>query len=129
MSTAEQLSQHPDQFDVTVIEAQGYPGGQAFSIPIDEARHGAPWMNQGVQGGSFIYHHTFRMMKKQGFEAEQVDLQVSFGKGDKVGGVGGRRIGAAGGPRLWRSQCVSVANLTLWCPGAQRAVLDKRVPD
>lgn len=34
--------------------------------------------------GSYIYHHTFRMFKNQGFEAEPVDLQVSFGKGDKV---------------------------------------------
>ena len=84
MSCAEQLSQHPEQYDVTVIEAQGYPGGQAFSIPIDEQKYGAPWMNQGVQGGSFIYHHTFRMMKKQGYSPEPVDLHVSFGKGDKV---------------------------------------------
>ncbi len=86
MSCAEQLSQSPDLFDVTVIEAQGYPGGQAFSIPLDEQKYGAPWMNQGVQGGSFIYHHTFRMMKRQGYNPEPVDLQVSFGKGDKVRG-------------------------------------------
>jgi hypothetical protein len=50
MSCAEQLSHHPDKFDVTVIEAQGYCGGQAFSIPIDETKYGANWMNQGVQG-------------------------------------------------------------------------------
>ena len=37
-----------------------------------------------ICSGSYIYHHTFRMFKKQGFEAEPVDLQVSFGKGDKV---------------------------------------------
>ncbi|KAI5455425.1 hypothetical protein NCC49_000235 [Naganishia albida] len=83
MSCAEQLSQHPEKYDVTLVEAQDYCGGQAFSIPIDEKKYGAPWMNQGVQGGSYIYHHTFRMFKKQGFEAEPVDLQVSFGKGDK----------------------------------------------
>ncbi|KAJ9123762.1 hypothetical protein QFC24_003536 [Naganishia onofrii] len=83
MSCAEQLSQHPEKYDVAIVEAQDYCGGQAFSIPIDEKKYGAPWMNQGVQGGSYIYHHTFRMFKKQGFEAEPVDLQVSFGKGDK----------------------------------------------
>lgn len=38
----------------------------------------------GLRSGSYIYHHTFRMFKNQGFEAEPVDLQVSFGKGDKV---------------------------------------------
>jgi NADPH-dependent 2,4-dienoyl-CoA reductase/sulfur reductase-like enzyme len=50
MSCAEQLSQHPDRFDVTLVESQGYCGGQAFSIPIDEERFGSKWMNQGVQG-------------------------------------------------------------------------------
>ncbi len=50
MACAEQLSQHQEKFDVTVIEAQGYAGGQAFSIPIDEEKYGSKWMNQGVQG-------------------------------------------------------------------------------
>jgi protoporphyrinogen oxidase len=50
MSCAEQLSQHPEKYDVTLVEAQDYCGGQAFSIPIDEKKYGAPWMNQGVQG-------------------------------------------------------------------------------
>ena len=50
MACAEQLSHHPDRFDVTVIDAQDYCGGQAFSIPIDEKKHGAPFLNQGVQG-------------------------------------------------------------------------------
>ncbi|BGP12350.1 hypothetical protein JCM10213_006519 [Rhodosporidiobolus nylandii] len=83
MSCAEQLSQHPDRFDVTVCESQDYCGGQAFSIPIDEKKYGAPWMNQGVQGGSYIYHHTFHMFKERGTQAEPVDLEVSFGKDDK----------------------------------------------
>lgn len=50
MSCAEQLSHHPDKFDVTLVEAQDYCGGQAFSIDIDEKQFGASWMNQGVQG-------------------------------------------------------------------------------
>ncbi|GAA5898238.1 hypothetical protein JCM8208_000191 [Rhodotorula glutinis] len=82
MACAEQLSHHPDKFDVTVIEAQDYCGGQAFSIPIDEKKHGAPFLNQGVQGGSHIYHHTFHMFKQRGVEAKPVDLSVSFGKGE-----------------------------------------------
>ncbi|ORX39868.1 hypothetical protein BD324DRAFT_597443 [Kockovaella imperatae] len=83
MSCADSLAKHPDKFEVTLIDAQGYCGGQAFSIPIDENRYGSSWMNQGVQGGSYIYQHTFRMFEKQGYEAKPVDLQVSFGKGDK----------------------------------------------
>ncbi|GAA5982237.1 hypothetical protein JCM11641_006235 [Rhodosporidiobolus odoratus] len=83
MSCAEQLSHHPDKFDVTLAEAQDYCGGQAFSIPIDEKKYGAPWMNQGVQGGSYIYHHTFHMFKERGTQAEPVDLEVSFGKGEQ----------------------------------------------
>jgi predicted NAD/FAD-binding protein len=50
MSCAEQLSRHPDKFDVTLVEAQDYCGGQAFSIDLDEKKFGAKWMNQGVQG-------------------------------------------------------------------------------
>ena len=50
MSCAEQLSKHPDRFEVTLVEAQDYCGGQAFSIDIDEKQFGASWMNQGVQG-------------------------------------------------------------------------------
>lgn len=50
MSCANQLAQHPDRFAVTLVEASDYCGGQAFSIPLDEHRHGADWLNQGVQG-------------------------------------------------------------------------------
>jgi hypothetical protein len=30
------------------------------------------------------FRHTFHQFQKQGYEAKPVDLQVSFGKGDKV---------------------------------------------
>ena len=80
MSTAHHLSQHPDKFDVTLIDAVDYCGGQAFSIPIDKEKHGASWINQGVQGGSFIFHHTMTMFARQGYHADPVKLQVSFGK-------------------------------------------------
>lgn len=83
MSCADMLGQHPDKFDVTIIDAQGYCGGQAFSIDIDKERFGSKWMNQGVQGGSYIYQHTFHQYQKQGYEAQPVELQVSFGKGEK----------------------------------------------
>ncbi|UZP46522.1 hypothetical protein NXS19_014334 [Fusarium pseudograminearum] len=80
MSTAHHLSQHPDKFDVTLIDAVDYCGGQAFSIPIDKERHGASWCNQGVQGGSYIFHHTVTMFNCQGYHADPCELQVSFGK-------------------------------------------------
>ncbi|THV01700.1 FAD/NAD(P)-binding domain-containing protein [Dendrothele bispora CBS 962.96] len=82
MACADTLIQHPDRFDVTLVEAQDYCGGQMFSIPIDKERHGAGWLNQGVQGGSYIYKHTFHMFGKLGYKAYPVDLQVSFGKDD-----------------------------------------------
>jgi predicted NAD/FAD-binding protein len=80
MSTAYHLSSHPDKFDVTLIEAVDYCGGQAFSMPLDKEKHGASWFNQGVQGGSHIFHHTMTMFARQGFHADPVTLQVSFGK-------------------------------------------------
>jgi hypothetical protein len=55
MACADSLANHPDLFKVTLIDAQAYCGGQAFSIPIDKDKYGSEWMNQGVQGGSYIY--------------------------------------------------------------------------
>jgi hypothetical protein len=78
MSCAHHLSQHPDKFDVTIIDAVDYCGGQAFSIPIDKERHGASWLNQGVQGGSYIFHHTMTMFARQGHHADPVNLQVCY---------------------------------------------------
>ncbi|KAI1435472.1 FAD/NAD(P)-binding domain-containing protein [Xylaria sp. CBS 124048] len=80
MATAYHLSQHPDKFSVTIIDATDHCGGQAFSIPLDASRHGASWCNQGVQGGSYIFHHTLTMFARQGYRADPVELQVSFGK-------------------------------------------------
>ncbi|KAF2000741.1 FAD/NAD(P)-binding domain-containing protein [Amniculicola lignicola CBS 123094] len=82
MSCAHHLAEHPDKFEVTLIDAVDYCGGQAFSIPLDKERHGASWLNQGVQGGSYIFHHTMTMFARQGHCADPVKLQVSFGKGD-----------------------------------------------
>ncbi len=70
MSCADSLANHPDKFKVTLIDAQAYCGGQAFSIPIDKNKYGSEWMNQGVQGGSYIYQHTFHHFQKMGYEAQ-----------------------------------------------------------
>ncbi|KAK6501403.1 hypothetical protein TWF481_009243 [Arthrobotrys musiformis] len=81
MSCAHHLSNHPNLFQVTVIESTSSCGGQAFSIPLDESRHGASWLNQGVQGGSHIFRHTFSTFRSQGYDVHPVNLQISFGKG------------------------------------------------
>jgi len=83
MAAAHHMSNHPEKFDITVIDAVNYCGGQAFAMPIDKKKHGASWFNQGVQGGSYIFHHTLTMFARQGFHADPVKLQVSFGKDDK----------------------------------------------
>nr|OQO29550.1 hypothetical protein B0A51_04108 [Rachicladosporium sp. CCFEE 5018] len=83
MTCAHHLAQHPDKFDVTVVDAVNYCGGQAYSIPIDKEKTGASWLNQGVQGGSYIFHHTMTMFARNGYWADPVKLQVSFGKGDQ----------------------------------------------
>lgn len=84
MATAHHLAQHPATFAVTLIDAAAHCGGQAFSIPLEAARgHGASWCNQGVQGGSYAFHHTLTMFARQGYRADPVKLQVSFGKDDK----------------------------------------------
>ncbi|KOS16799.1 hypothetical protein ESCO_004589 [Escovopsis weberi] len=68
-------------FEVTVLEANDVVGGQATSIPIDQSRYGAPWMNNGVQGGSKIFQHTFNFFNQYGYPAQEVELEVAFGKG------------------------------------------------
>src|ERR1700760_943971 len=82
MSCAHHLAEHPAEFDVTLVDVVDYCGGQAFSIPLDKEMTGAGWMNQGVQGGSPIFHHTMTMFARQGYYADPVKLQVSFGKDD-----------------------------------------------
>jgi len=92
MACADQLSLKPDQYEVTIIEVSllfasrffcgakansfdrsqsaGYCGGQAFSISVDASRFGTNWLNQGVQGGSHVYHHVYHYMSKQRLKAE-----------------------------------------------------------
>ncbi|EJT96779.1 FAD dependent oxidoreductase [Dacryopinax primogenitus] len=82
MSTAHHLSLSSKSFHITLVDSASYCGGQAFSIPSDKARHGADWLNQGVQGGSHIFRHTLRLFERYGMPATPVNLQVSFGKGD-----------------------------------------------
>jgi uncharacterized protein with NAD-binding domain and iron-sulfur cluster len=75
MSCAHHLAEHPE-FNVTLVDAVDYCGGQAFSIPIEKAKFGASWINQGVQGGSYIFHHTMTMFSRLGCYADPVKLQV-----------------------------------------------------
>jgi len=83
MSCAHHLANHPDKFDVTLVDAVDYCGGQAYSIPLDKEKTGASWLNQGVQGGAYIFHHTMTMFARNGYWADPVNLQVSFGKDDQ----------------------------------------------
>ena len=56
-------------------------GGQATSISLDKGKHGTSWLNDGVQGGSPAFKHTFNFFRRYGHEPQEVKLQVSFGKG------------------------------------------------
>lgn len=80
-SCAATLANHPDLFEVTLIDIDSHTGGQATSISLDESKHGASWLNDGVQGGSAIFRHTFRFFRQYGYEPQPVKLQVAFGKG------------------------------------------------
>ncbi|RFU71991.1 fad dependent oxidoreductase [Trichoderma arundinaceum] len=82
MSCAATLANHAADFKVTLLEKNSVVGGQATSIPLDEKRFGAAWMNNGVQGGSQIFKHTFNFFNQYGFPAQPLQLQVSFGKGE-----------------------------------------------
>jgi predicted NAD/FAD-binding protein len=81
MSCAATLAQHPEKYHVTIIEKMNFCGGQATSISLDKEKYGTDWMNDGVQGGSPIFRHTFNFFRKYGHEPQEVKLQVAFGKG------------------------------------------------
>ncbi|KAK2594450.1 hypothetical protein QQS21_007854 [Conoideocrella luteorostrata] len=82
MACAATLGRHPRKFKVSILEKNEVLGGQAGSIPLNEQIYGAPWMNNGVQGGSHIFKHTFKFFEEHGYPPQKVQLQVSFGKGE-----------------------------------------------
>ncbi|KAH8683046.1 flavin-containing amine oxidasedehydrogenase-like protein [Tricladium varicosporioides] len=81
MSCAATLAQHPNKYHITIIERMAVTGGQATSISLDKEKYGTSWMNDGVQGGSLIFKHTFNFFRKYGHEPQEIKLQVAFGKG------------------------------------------------
>ena len=81
MSCAATLANHQSKFTVTLLERDPHLGGQATSISLPPVPYGASFLNDGVQGGSAIFAHTFRYFKMMGYEATEVKLQISFGRG------------------------------------------------
>src|SRR5271170_4880493 len=83
MSCAASFSNPPlNQNDqITLLECSPDLGLQATSTSIDPTLYSTDFLNDGVQGGSEIFVHTFRLFKQLGFEATKVNLQISFGKG------------------------------------------------
>ncbi|KAI9884128.1 MAG: hypothetical protein M1823_004100 [Watsoniomyces obsoletus] len=81
MACAATLAEQPDKFKVTVLERMSYAGGQATSIPLDKSKYGTNWMNDGVQGGSVVFKHTFNFFHLYNYQEQDIKLQVSFGKG------------------------------------------------
>ncbi|EMD32158.1 hypothetical protein CERSUDRAFT_119132 [Gelatoporia subvermispora B] len=82
MSAAYALSRHPDRYQVTVFDKAPLTGGMATSIDIDADKYGAAYINDGVQGCSPVFANTLCMFRMLGFEATEVGMQISFGKGD-----------------------------------------------
>jgi len=79
MAAAWSLSRHPDEFDVTVIEAGSVPGGVACTFTLPD---GTP-VNYGVQGGSPPAHqNTIELMRQFGVKVGDCRLDVSFGQGE-----------------------------------------------
>ncbi|KAK2867831.1 hypothetical protein FQN49_003429 [Arthroderma sp. PD_2] len=81
MSCAATLAKEPDKFQVTLLERDHVPGGQAKSIAIDKEKFGADWVNIGAQGGPGIFRHTYNFFREYGHEPQETTLQFAFGKG------------------------------------------------
>ncbi|PWN27582.1 nucleotide-binding domain-containing protein [Jaminaea rosea] len=86
MSAAYSLSLSPEEFDVKVYDRSPSTGGSATSTQLpDPKRFNADYINDGVQGASPVFHNTFKMFDKVlGFQATEVGLQISFGKGKET---------------------------------------------
>ncbi|KAM5479521.1 hypothetical protein MaudMau93_007828 [Microsporum audouinii] len=80
-SCAATLAKEPDKFEVTLLERDHVPGGQAKSIAIDKEKFGADWVNIGAQGGPGIFKHTYHFFREYGHEPQETTLQFAFGKG------------------------------------------------
>ena len=64
------------RFHVTIFDKQETLGGMATSIPIDETKFGADFVNDGVQGCSPAFANTLRLFTKElGFGFGEVDMQ------------------------------------------------------
>ncbi|EEP78249.1 predicted protein [Uncinocarpus reesii 1704] len=55
--------------------------GMAMSLAIDGEKHGADWVNQGTQGGTNLFRHTYNFFREYGYEPKEIRIQLSFGKG------------------------------------------------
>ena len=63
---------------MTLLERADVVGGQATSIPIDEQKFGAPWMNNGVQGGSKVSTEIVERLYKHHKLRSRADLSADL---------------------------------------------------
>lgn len=83
MSACHAFSLSPDEFDVVLYDKQCSLGGSATSYQLpDPAKYKSEYINDGVQGASPVFFNTFKVFEEVlGFRAQEVGLQISFGKG------------------------------------------------
>ena len=83
MSACHAFSLSPSEFDVTLYDKQCSLGGSATSYQLpDPAKYRSQYINDGVQGASPVFYNTFKVFEHVlGFKAQQVGMQISFGKG------------------------------------------------
>lgn len=78
LATAWSLGRHPDKFEVTVFDKNGWAGGVSTSEDVGQGH----WINDGVQGAAPSYRNTLLLHRELGFEHHHVHLKVAFGKGE-----------------------------------------------
>ncbi|TKY87974.1 hypothetical protein EX895_003070 [Sporisorium graminicola] len=83
MSACHAFARSPHEFDVTLYDKQCSLGGSATSYQLpDPAKYKSQYINDGVQGASPVFYNTFKVFEHVlGFKAQEVGMQISFGKG------------------------------------------------
>lgn len=75
------LARHPDNYHVTILERDNKAGGQSSSIPVDQSKYGADWVNSVAQFASPNSPHAFKFFRAYGYEPQAQQYQLALGKG------------------------------------------------
>lgn len=80
LSAAYAFSLSPSKYEVTLFERHTSLGGSSSSTPINPAKYGAEWINDGLMAVGKEAFHTQEIIRRLGFHLTEVATRVSPAK-------------------------------------------------